>query len=313
MAILLNNNGYGNVDWQQQFSLQLPDMPVHVYPSISNKNDIRYAVVWDHPKGDLKGYQNLKAIFSLGAGMEHLLNDGNLPDVPLVPLLDPVVAVDMANYALFWVMNSHRQYSVYREQQTNQIWKSIEVKPASDFKVTVLGLGRIAQKLLQTITHAGYSASAWDFKQKELTQNYLKSIKKYGGVSELYTSINNADVVINCLPFNQRTKSLINTDFLAQMMPQATFINISRGAVVNEQDLFDALNNETIKSAVLDVTQVEPLSPENPLWNHPKITITPHISGATYARSGASVIVNNIKRIENGEMPEGVFDLNRGK
>ncbi len=315
MAILLNNNGYDNTTWQHELSLQLPSMPIYSYPILGQETDIdavNYALVWDHPKGDLRRYKNLRAIFSLGAGMEHLLSDENLPDVPLVPLLDPIVAEDMANYALFWVMNCHRQYDNYRNQQSNEIWQALEIKPSSEFKVTVLGLGRIGQKLTETIQGSGYQVSAWDFKQKMLTQDFIQNIKMYAGISELYRSIEGADVVINCLPSNDKTRCLINADFLTQMSAESTIVNVSRGAVIDEQDLLDALNHKVIKSAVLDVFSIEPLPSKHELWQHPKVTITPHISGATYARSGVSVIVKNIKRMESGEIPEGVFDRNRG-
>jgi len=312
MAILLNNHGYDNATWKQEFAQQLPEIPLYVYPDLLKKTDrdrINYAVVWDHPKGDLQGYKNLQAIFSLGAGMEHLLEDTSLPDIPLVPLLDPIVAEDMANYALYWVMNAHRHYDDYHQQQAQQIWKPLEIKSGKEFNVTVLGLGRIGQKLVDNIHHAGFAVTAWDFKKKVFTSN----IQTYAGISKLYQSIKNADVVINCLPFNAKTNGLINADFLSQMTKQSTFINISRGAVVDEADLLDALNHDAIKSAVLDVVCKEPLPQQNPLWHHPKVTITPHISGATYARNAASVIVKNIIRMENGKMPEGVFDRHRSQ
>jgi len=315
MAILLNNHGYDNSQWQLEFSKQLPEMPLFVYPDTQqhlNRDQINYAVVWDHPKGDLQHYKNLKAIFSLGAGMEHLLFDEDLPDLPLVPLLDPIVAEDMANYALYWVMNIHRGYDTYRQQQTNQIWQALDNKPSSECRISVLGLGRIGQKIVDTIDHVGYRVSAWDFKEKTLASHLKHSVKTYSGISELYASIQNADIVINCLASNEKTHGIINADFLSQMSKHSTLINVSRGAIINEPDLLDALNHDGINRAVLDVFCQEPSPQNHPLWNHPKVTITPHISGSTYARSAASVIVNNIKRMENGKMPEGIYDRNRG-
>lgn len=309
MAILLNNHGYDNHHWHQEFIKQLPEVPVYVYPDTHPEN-INYAVVWDHPKGDLQHYKNLRAIFSLGAGMEHLLGDKSLPDIPLVPLLDPIVAEDMANYALYWVMNEHRGYDTYRQQQTQKIWQPLEKKQGNQYNVTVLGLGRIGQKIVETINGAGYNVSAWDFKQKTLSEP-LNHVSTYAGISELYESIKNADSVICCLAASDKTLGLINADFLSQMRSDATLINVSRGVVVNEADLLDALNYGGIKGAVLDVVCEEPLAQDHSLWHHPKVTITPHISGSTYARSAAGVIVNNIKRMEKGEMPIGIYDRNR--
>lgn len=85
-------------------------------------------------------------------------------------------------------------------------------------------------------------------------------------------------------------------------MPQgANIINISRGAVINDQDLLDSLETKQINTAVLDAHSVEPLPESSLYWNHPQVLITPHVSGTTYARSAAKVVVANIERIENGE------------
>ena len=102
---------------------------------------------------------------------------------------------------------------------------------------------------------------------------------------------------------------MINADFpISNDKPESTLINVSRGAVIDEADLLDALNHNQLKAAVLDVFCHEPLALRQSIMATPKSDVTPHISGATYARSAASVIVNNINRMENGEMPEGIFD-----
>jgi len=312
MAILLNNNGYGNDHWQQQIRRQLPSMPMHVYPEVPDLESVHYALVWDHPKGDLLNYPNLRAVFSLGAGMEHLLTDENLPEVPLVPLLDPIVAEDMSNYGLYWVMHFHRRYAEYKAQQSQQIWQSLNIKLNSEFKVTILGLGRIAQQLAETVQGAGYQVDAWDFKAKTFLSGRMQNINIHAGISELYKSIQDRDVVINCLPINDKTEGLINADFLSQLSAHTSLVNISRGAVTNEADLLDSLNHGAINHAVLDVVNHEPLNQTHPFWDHSRVTITPHISGSTYARSGAKVIVKNIELMENGEMPEGIYDRRRG-
>ncbi len=311
MAILLNNNGYGNEHWQKHLQQQLPSMSLQLYPKISDVESVHYALVWNHPKRDLLNYPNLRAVFSLGAGMEHLLLDDNLPNVPLVPLLDPVVAEDMANYGLYWVTHFHRRFADYKQQQNQEIWQRLEIKLISEFKVTILGLGRIAQKLAETIQYAGYQVEAWDFKTKDFPPEPMNKIKTHAGIGQLYNAIRDRDVVINCLPMNDKTKGLINADFLSQLSTQTSLVNISRGGVVDESDLLDSLNHDAIKHAVLDVVNLEPLTANHPFWNHPKVTITPHISGSTYASSGAKVIVKNILLMENGEMPEGIYDMQR--
>ena len=307
MAILLNNSGSDNSQWQAALAELLPDMPVYTYPDIPNTDSIQYALVWNHPQGDLQQYKNLRCILSLAAGMEHLMNDANLPDVPMVSLGDPAMSRDMANYALYWVMDIHRNYDHYRDQQQQQNWQRIDTEMTSEFSVLVLGLGRIATLVSQTIQQAGYRVKAWDFKNKQ-----AEGIDTFAGNEALSALLPEADVVVSCLALNDRSEQLIDNKFLSKMSDHASIINISRGAIIDEAALMTALNRGHLQRAVMDVFAVEPLPTGHELWSHPKVRVTPHMSGPTYARSAARVIVDNIKRMENGQNPEPIFDRSRG-
>lgn len=308
MAILLNNNSAsGNVEWQKALASQLPGMPVYTYPNIPNPEAVQYALVWNHPKGDLKRYPNLRSILSLGAGMEHLLSDPELPEVPLVSLGDPAMAREMSNYALYWVMNAHRHYPQYRSQQNNQYWQPLDVTPAERFNVVVLGLGRIACEVARTVQQAGFNVKAWDFKPKT-----AEGIDTYSGMEALPALLKPVDVVICCLALNSRSEQLINAAFLKLMPRKSHLVNISRGAVVDEAALLQALDKVQISSAALDVFSAEPLPKESRLWRHPKVAITPHIAGPTQPETAVRVIAANILRMEQGELPEPVFDRSRG-
>ncbi|WP_022951416.1 2-hydroxyacid dehydrogenase [Leucothrix mucor] len=308
MAILLNNNSAsGNAEWQKALASQLPGMPVYTYPNIPDPEAVRYALVWNHPKGDLKRYPNLRSILSLGAGMEHLLSDPELPEVPLVSLGDPAMAREMSNYALYWVMNAHRHYPQYRSQQNNQYWQPLDVTPAERFNVVVLGLGRIACEVARTVQQAGFNVKAWDFKPKT-----AEGIDTYSGMEALPTLLKPVDVVICCLALNSRSEQLINAAFLKLMPRKSHLVNISRGAIVDEAALLQALDKVQISSAALDVFSAEPLPKESRLWRHPKVAITPHIAGPTQPETAVRVIAANIMRMEQGELPEPIFDRSRG-
>jgi glyoxylate/hydroxypyruvate reductase A len=308
MAILLNNSGSDNSKWEVALAELLADMPVYTYPNIPHPEEIKYAVVWNHPQGDLKTYKNLRCVLSLAAGMEHLMNDPNLPDVPMVSLGDPAMSRDMANYALYWVMDSHRNYNQYREQQEKQHWERLETPMTSEFSVLVLGLGRIATQVAKTIQQAGFDTKSWDFKAKE-----AEGLDTYSGEAALSYLLPKADVVISCLALNNNSQQLIDSKFLSQMKPNSSIINISRGGIINEEALLTALNMDHLSRAVLDVFAVEPLPEGHELWTHPKVRVTPHMSGPTNARSAAKVIVGNIQRLEYGQQPEPIFDRSRGK
>lgn len=307
MAILLNNNGYGNESWLKELPNHLSDMPIYCYPDIPDKAEIKYALVWDHPKGDLLNYPNLEAILSLGAGVEHLVEDPDLPDLPIVRLIDPAVANDMAMHALYWVISFHRHYYVYQGQQNSQHWQRYECKPVDEFSVGILGLGNIGTVVAQKIAKNGYDAYGWDLSDKT-----IPDVKTFAMQRQLKDFLSGIDVLINCLPLTSETEGMINMSFMKDMKAGSFLINISRGAILNEEDLMVQLDEGHLAGAALDATTLEPLPKTSPLWTHPNIHITPHMSGATYARSAARTLAENIKRLETGQLPTPLYDKVRG-
>ncbi|RED48567.1 2-hydroxyacid dehydrogenase [Aestuariispira insulae] len=307
MTILLNNNGYGNACWAREITQLLPDMSVHVYPDIPDPMAIRYALVWDHPDGDLQRYPNLRAILSLGAGVEHLTRDPDLPNVPVIRLADPAVARDMAHHSLYWVLNFHRHYHRYATQQPQKHWQRHQASAPADFQVGVLGLGQIGQTVARTIAGNGYAVSGWDLSEKHLPQ-----IACHHGGDALAGFLTGLDLVINCLPLTPATAGMIDDDFLARLPEGAFLVNISRGGVIDHDALLGVLDRGYLAAAALDAFETEPLPETSPLWQHDGIHITPHMSGATYARSAARIVAENIHRLERGETPYPLYDRRRG-
>jgi glyoxylate/hydroxypyruvate reductase A len=302
MSILLNNHGYDNNSWYLELQSQLPNTTIYQYEHTKNldviANDIEYAVIWNHPKNDLQRYPNLKGILLLGAGTEHIDADINVPDVPIVRLIDPEVLKDMGLYTLYWVMNQQRLYDIYRQQQQQKHWKRHNIGQPKDYKICVLGLGAVGKEVANRLHLNGFNVSGWDaFEQT------INDIPCSHGKETLFGLLPQSDILVNCLPLNSHTKHFISSDVLNALPNRASLINISRGDIIDDIALLSALNNKTIAHAILDTFSTEPLPPTSPYWAHPNVTITPHISGATYARSAAQLIAANIQRIEQGEAP----------
>ena len=307
MAILLNNNGYGNRPWQHELSQLMPDQQIHIYPDIPDREAISYALVWDHPDGDLATYPNLRAILSLGAGVEHLTRDPDLPDLPIIRLSDPTVAADMARHSLFWVLNFQRGYRQYHAQQDQKLWQRHDPLPAHDFAVAILGLGRIGRTVASLVQQAGFPVLGWD-----LSASSEAGIESYTGLTGLNKMLGKTRLLINCLPLTNDTEHLIDKAFLARLPNQAFLVNISRGAVVDSQAVVQALQSGQLAGAALDAFEQEPLAEDSLLWSVPNLHITPHMSGATYARSAAKVVAENIQRMEQGKAPFPLYDRAQG-
>lgn len=302
MSILFNNHGGESSAWIDALSEQLPDMTIFQYPNQPSNNDIEYAVVWAHPQGDLANYPKLKAIFNLGAGADWLEADTNLPPVPVVRLLDPSVGVNMSQYVLYWVMHNHRGYGVYQHQQSHQQWSRFQVVNAEDYCVTVLGLGLIGECIAKTLSANSYRTQGWNRSPKTVT-----NVKCFSGVDGLHKALAKTDVLVNCLPHNEATEQLINADLINALPKGAHLINVSRGGVVDHNAVLDALSKQHLSSATLDTFSEEPLVKNSPLWHHPKVRITPHMSGATYPNTSAKVIADNIKRMDQGQLPFPIY------
>ncbi|CZF82957.1 Glyoxylate/hydroxypyruvate reductase A [Grimontia celer] len=299
MAILLNNMGYGNAPWHQMLSELLPDDRIVLPDDDFSPTDIEFALVWDHPHGDLVRYPNLQAIMLLGAGTEHIDQEVSLPMVPIVRLVDPAVVMDMARYALYWVLHFQRQFDVYSQQERAAHWERHDATMPKHFPVTVLGLGQIGGKVAQHIALSGFCVKGWDAEPKQ-----IEGVCSLAGAERLEEALAHAEIVVNCLPLNPSTHHLLDDNTLGFLPNGARVVSISRGAVIDETALVDALDSDRLSAAVLDAHQTEPLPSSSPLWQHPKVTVTPHISGATLASSAAKVVVENINRTRKGELPQ---------
>ncbi|MEM8707001.1 MAG: glyoxylate/hydroxypyruvate reductase A [Actinomycetota bacterium] len=302
MAILLNNHGYDNRSWFDALTAHLPDRPIHVYPDVDDldsiRDDIEFAVVWDHPHGDLVRYPNLKGILLLGAGTEAIDTEIELPDVPVARLVDPEVLGDMALTALYWTIHFHRHHEQYRRQQLDRHWERHATSATSEFHVTVLGLGMVGREVAGRLATNGFRTSGWDLIERE-----LDDVTCFAGHDALSAALGSADVLVNCLPLSPDTEGFIGADLLARLPAGAHVVNISRGGVVDDEALLAALDSRRVAHAALDVFAVEPLPDDSPYWTHPHVSVTPHMSGATYARSAARLVAANIARIEAGADP----------
>jgi glyoxylate/hydroxypyruvate reductase A len=298
MSIFVNNAAGESKSWVDVLAAQLPDQQVYEYKDLPNKEDVEYAVVWNHPHGDLGTFPNLKAILVLGAGTDFIDRDHNLPRVPLVRLLDPDVGNDMAHYVLYWVMHFHRHYEKYRAQTPDKSWARYEMPRSKDYRVTVLGLGRIGAYIAEQLTTNNFSTSAWNRSAKDISG--VTCYTKDSGMSDV---LKDTDVLVNCLPLNQDTQAMLNAELLGQLPRGANLINVSRGAVIDDTALIDLIESGHIAAAALDTFSEEPLPSASPYWGLPNVFVTPHMSGSTYAKSAARVVSDNIKRIEQGEQP----------
>jgi len=302
MATLLNNDGQRHPDWIRALKVHLPDTVIYEYPEVPSPEAISYALVWNHPKGDLCRYPNLKAVLSLGAGTEHFDMDPHLPEAPIIRLVDRAMAEDMALYALYWSLHFQRQMGLYQIQHTQKTWQRHTPPITADYKICVLGLGAIGAIVAKRLSDTGFSVAGW-----ARTTKSIDGVESFTENSALHDALSVSDILVNCLPLTPQTRRFLNHDRLAFMKPASRLINIGRGPTIDMAALLDHLDSGHIKTAVLDVFEHEPLPKNSILWNHADIIITPHISGATNPFTAARVLAETIHSLERGEIPPHIY------
>ena len=286
---------------------ELPDTEVRDWTEPGDKTDIRYAVAWNPPRGGLKTFPNLKYIFSMGAGIDHLTSDPDLPDVPIVRLIDDSLTQGMTEYVAQQVLHYHRRQPELDEQQRRKSWRELYVPPASERGVGLMGLGKLGSDAARILIALGFKVAAWS-----RTPKAMADVTSFHGAEGLSPFLAESEILVCLLPLTPATTGILNRDLFANLPKGAYLINPGRGACMVEDDVLSALDSGQLAGASLDVFATEPLPPEHPFWAHPKITVTPHNSSRTNIISAARTIAANIARIEAGEIPEGIVNLERG-
>ena len=295
--------------WSSGLQEAMPEMDIKVYPDEGDVNDIEYAVVWKHPRGILKKYPNLKAILSLGAGVDHIISDSELPKgLPIVRLVDKKLTHEMYLHSLHWVLHFHSNQYLYRIQQQSREWVQQSSVQSEDRTIGIMGLGNIGKAIGDSLVNLDFKVIGWGARPK----NSLGEIEYYYGHEQLSEFLSQTDILINILPLTENTKNILTKNEL-KLLPKGSFIiNIGRGGIINENDLLSFLNSGHINAAALDVFAQEPLPENNSLWGHSSVYITPHIAGQSNPGSAAKTIAENIRLIEKGESPYPIYSLNSG-
>ena len=295
--------------WSNGLQKAMPEMDIKVYPDDGDVNEVEFAVVWKHPRGILKKYPNLKAILSLGAGVDHIISDPDLPEgLPIVRLVDKKLTHEMCLHSLYWVLHFHSDQYLYRSQQLKRQWIQQSSIQTEDRTIGIMGLGNIGRSIGELLVTQSFNVIGWGANQK----SSLTDIKYYYGQDQLSDFLGRTNILINVLPLTSDTTNIITKKELSLLPKDSFIINIGRGGIINEDDLLTLLNDRHIKAAALDVFTQEPLPENNSLWDHPSVYITPHIAGQSNPNSAGQTISENIYRIQKGELPYPIYSRTNG-
>ena len=308
MALLFRSTVDSAARWQAQLARLTQQLDIRVWPEIGNPMEIDYALVWRPEPGFLASLPSLKLILSLGAGVDHLLGDPQLPrHIPIVRLVDPHMTDAMSEYVVLQVLRLHRRDLDYRAQQEAGIWRELDQQNAAARRVGILGLGELGQDAAKKLKALGFDVAGWSRSEKN-----LGGIASYAGAAGFAPLLSRSEILICLLPLTTETEGILNANTLALLPKGAALVNAARGAHLVEEDLLAALASGQISTAVLDVFREEPLPAGHPFWRHPRVIVTPHVAAFTNPTTAAPIILDNIRRFEDGRPLLNQVDLARG-
>ena len=248
------------------------------------------------PNSDLQDftpYTRAKAVLNLWAGVEQITGNETLK-IPLARMVDPGLTKGMVEWVTGHVMRYHLGMDAHIVNPSHA-W-TVKTPPlAQEREVVIFGLGALGTACAQALLGLGFRVTGWSRSAKD-----VEGVTCLNGEDGLAEALRRAEIAVTLLPDTPATANLFNAETLAQMPRRAFLINPGRGPLIDDKALIAALDSGQIAHATLDVFRVEPLPQEHPFWAHPQVTVTPHIAAETRASTASEVIVENIKRGEQG-------------
>jgi glyoxylate/hydroxypyruvate reductase A len=285
-----------------------PTIDFRRWPDTGPVEEIEFALVWCPPPGELRRYPNLKAIFSMGAGVETLLQDPDLPrEIPIVRLVDRGLTASMTEYVLLHVLRYHRRVPEFEELQRRREWVQLDYPLPWERKVGVMGLGVLGGDAAAKLAALGFDVAGWSRTPKQ-----LPGVTGYHGEAGLAPFLARSEILVCLLPLTPETAGILNARSFAALPRGAAIINAARGGHLVEADLLAALESGQVSYAALDVFAEEPLPPDHPFWTHPRITVTPHVASDTPPQTAAETIFRSMRLAREGRPLGNRVDLAAG-
>ncbi|WP_428242061.1 2-hydroxyacid dehydrogenase [Gynuella sp.] len=290
--------------WLERLNHVLPEISVIASDELDDDQceTARVAIVANPDPTELQRFTQLIWVQSLWAGVEQMIELPALQDVTIVKMADPELATTMAEAVLTWTLYLHRNIPLYQQLQQQHVWRPLEYVSAQDRTVSVLGTGALGTAAIHRLQVMGFKVLAWSRSAKNIA-----GIHHFHGVGQLPELLAQTDILVSLLPLTPSTSGLMNEDRLSQLKTGASVINFSRSRIFDYQALMLLLDQRHLQHAVLDVFDQEPLNTDDPLWEHPNITVLPHISGPTSPDTASLIVQTNIRNyLADGTIPKGV-------
>jgi len=310
--LLLHLSDVDEAAWAERFRSALAPYPVVRRGDAFDPADIRYIYVWKPKPDAFEGLTGLKAVLSLGAGVDALLKHEDLPDAPVVRFVDADLSQRMSDYVVAHVTMHHRLYTRFRRDQKARRWQQLYPPSAGESTVGIMGMGVLGQDAARRLLPLGFTLRSWSRSPKAIA-----GVEGFVGPGEFDAFLSGTDILVNLLPLTPETTGILNAETFAKLRRGKldggpVIINPARGGHQKEADIVAALNDGTLGAASLDVFETEPLPPESPLWDIENCYITPHVAAISDIEAGVRYFSAIIADHEAGKPLINVIDRSRG-
>lgn len=311
-TLLLHLADFDEASWARGFAAALPGHRVVRRNDSYDPAGVDYIFVWKPTPDAFDGLVNLKAVLSLGAGVDALLHHPKLPDKPIVRFVDADLTQRMSEYVLANVLMHHRLFARFKQDQEARRWVQLYPPAARKSRVGVMGLGVLGQDVIRHLKVFGFQLRGWS-----RTPRTMEGVETFAGTEQFDAFLSGTDILVNLLPLTPETIGILNYDSFSKLRRDGldggpVVINAARGRHQKEADLVRALTDGTLRAASLDVFETEPLPKDSPLWALPNCVITPHIAAASSEETGVAYFSKVILDHEAGGRLPNVVDVRRG-
>jgi glyoxylate/hydroxypyruvate reductase len=251
-------------------------------------------------------YSQVKWVHSLGAGVDKFLYGKSWDENVLLTRTVCSFGQRIAEYCLSYILKDLQFHDQFSEAKSNKSWNPITPMLLSNQKVMIYGTGEIGQTVARIFSALGVEVYGVSLSGKD--KDYFNEVMT---IETHFSRLSEMNYLINTLPLTEQTATLLN-EKIFERLSNVGLINVGRGASLDETAMLNALNNQHIRFAVLDVFSKEPLPVENPVWDHPNVHITPHISAVTTPDEAVACFIETLYKIEGNKQILNKVDVKKG-
>lgn len=304
MSLLIVSSQRDPKAWVQALKEKDPDLELEVFPEVGDPSKVEFALSWKHPHGIYKRYPNLKVIASMGAGIDHIIEDSDIPEnIKITRVIDEQLTKDMSVFVLSLILDHLRNLSFHYCSKT---WNPKKYLRPEEVQVGIMGMGVLGVGVAEKLIRNKFNVTGWSRTKKEIL-----GVTTFHGDEQLQEFLEDTRVLVCLLPLTSETENILNKRVFQSLPAGAYVINVARGPHLVEEDLLEMIEKGHLSGAALDVFRKEPLPEDHPFWKNDKIKITPHIASVTNPATVVSQILENYRRMKENKQLENV--VNREK